>query len=185
MPAVRGLPGGFALLSFLAVPVLAQTPDSALDAALPKLEPVCYGRFYDAAHLRAHPRQKVSSVRLVRDFPTIRLERSLEAQREAEQGRSAYFRLIVTYRDRGSRRFVGPGSCRVAEGAIRCSSDSCDGGGFRLRIEDRDTLLIGDASEGAWFTTSGGCAGGEGRSLNEGKDDRVFRLTRMPVARCR
>ena len=46
-------------------------------------------------------------------------------------------------------------------------------------------LLIGDASEGAWFTTSGGCAGGEGRSLNEGADDRVFRLTRMPVARCR
>lgn len=173
------------MLSFLAVPALAQTPETALDAALPKLEPVCYARFYDAAHLRAHPQQKVSSVRLVRGFPTIRSERSLEAQREAEQGRSAYFRLIVTYRDRGSRRFVGSGSCRVAEGAILCSSDSCDGGGFRLRIEDRDTLLIGDAKWGAGFATSGGCAGGEGRSLNEGADDRVFRLTRMPVARCR
>ncbi len=86
------------MLSFLAVPALAQTPETALDAALPKLEPVCYARFYDAAHLRAHPQQKVSSVRLVRGFPTIRSERSLEAQREAEQGRSAYFRLIVTYR---------------------------------------------------------------------------------------
>lgn len=173
------------MVSLLAVPAFAQTAETALDAALPKLEPVCYARFYDAAHLRAHPRQKVSSIRLVRDFPTIRLERGLEAQREASEGRSAYFRLIVTYRDRGSRRFVGSGSCRVVEGVVRCSSDSCDGGGFRLRIEDRDTLLIGDASEGAWFTTSGGCAGGEGRSLNEGADDRIFRLTRTPVGRCR
>jgi hypothetical protein len=173
------------VLSLLVVPALAQAPETGLDAALPKLEPVCYARFYDAAHLRKHPRQKVSSVRLVRDFPTIRLERSLEAQREAEEGRTAYFRLIVTYRDRGSRRFVGSGSCRLVEGVMRCSSDSCDGGGFRLRVEDRDTLLIGDAGDGAWFTTSGGCAGGEGRSLNEGADDRIFRLTRMPVARCR
>lgn len=182
---MRVLLGAFAVLWLIAVPAAAQAPETALDQALPQLEPVCYGRFYDAAHLRRHPRQKVTSVRLLRDFPTIRLERGLEAQREAAAGRNTYFRLIVTYRDRGSRRFVGSGSCRVAEGGIRCSSDSCDGGGFRLRIEDRDTLLIGDASEGAWFTTSGGCGGGEGRSLNEGTDDRVFRLTRMPVARCR
>lgn len=159
---------------------------AALDAALPKLDAVCYGRVYDAAHLKQRPKQAVTSVRLIRDFNAIRLERGMEAGREAKEGRKAYASLVVTYRDRPGKRFAGGATCYVeAGGTIRCSSDSCDGGGFRLRVENPDTILIGDREPGARFSVSGGCAGGENRNLNAGEDDTVFRLSRMPLSQCR
>jgi hypothetical protein len=159
---------------------------AALDTALPKLEAVCYGRFYDAAHLKARPKQAVTSVRFLRDFPTIRLERGMESERETKEGRRAYGNVIVTYRDSGARRFTGGANCMIgAAGEIYCGSDSCDGGGFRMRIEGTDTLWLGSKEPGGRFTVSGGCGGGPDRNLNRGEDDNLFRLTKMSVKQCR
>jgi hypothetical protein len=157
---------------------------AVIEAALPRLEPVCYGRFYDAAHLKTHPRQKVTSVRLLRDFVSIRLESNMARGLKSGEGRTAQAQLVVTYRD-GKGRFVGGASCMALDGTVRCSAGGCDAGSFRLRVEDPDSILIGDKEFGAGFTVSGGCSGGEDRSLNEGEDDRVFRLRRMPIKECR
>lgn len=123
-------------------------------------------------------------MRLVRDFVSIRLESTMTRDLKAGDGRIAHAQLIVTYRD-GKGRFVGGASCSALDGAVRCSAGGCDAGSFRLRVESPDTILIGDKEFGAGFTVSGGCSGGEDRSLNEGEDDRVFRLRRMPVKECR
>ena len=62
----------FAVLrhSFAAALLLAlAVPAAADDALLPQLSPggkaVCFGRAYDAQHMKAHPRQKVQRIFLV------------------------------------------------------------------------------------------------------------------------
>jgi hypothetical protein len=173
---------------FLAVlgPARAQPASGPLDEVFPPGEPLCYARRYDAAHLRANPRQSVASVRLLRDFPSLRLDADWNRRYQARDGRTAYATLIVTYRDSGVRRFVGGPSCTVREGGeIHCSAGSCDGGGFTLVREDADTILIGRKGGNQRFTVSGGCAGGPDRSLNRGAGDDVFRLKRAPIRDCR
>lgn len=149
-----------------------------LDALFPKGETVCFARTYDAAHLKRHPKQTVTSVRLMRGFQQVRSDHEREAD-------LVYSELIVTYRASGARRFLGGASCRAQEdGTIMCSADSCDGGSFPLKREDADTIAIGGQAQ-SHFTVSGGCGGGEDRSLTEGEDDRFFRLKRAPMTACR
>jgi|GEM_PF-4083737 len=167
-------------------PVCAQPAAGPLDQVFPPGEPLCYARRYDAAHLRANPRQSVTSVRLVRDFPSLRLDANWNLNYQAKEGRTAHATLIVTYRGSGAKRFVGGPSCTIREGGdIYCSAGSCDGGGFTLSREDADTILIGKRGGNQRFTVSGGCAGGPDRSLNQDAGDDVFRLKRMPIKDCR
>lgn len=167
-------------------PVRAQPASGLLDQVFPPGEPLCYARRYDAAHLRANPRQSVTSVRLLRDFPSLRLDAQWAKTYQARDGRTAYATLIVTYRDSGARRFVGGPNCAIREGGeIYCSAGSCDGGGFTLSREDADTILIGRKGGNQRFTVSGGCAGGPDRNLNRGAGDDVFRLKRLPIRDCR
>lgn len=166
--------------------VRAQPATGPLDQVFPPGEPLCYARRYDAAHLRANPRQSVTSVRLLRDFPSLRLDAGSNRLHQAKDGRTAYATLIVTYRDSGARRFVGGPNCTIRDGGeIYCSAGSCDGGGFTLTREEADTILIGKKGGNQHFTVSGGCAGGPDRSLNRGAGDDVFRLKRMPIKDCR
>lgn len=149
-----------------------------LDALFPKGETICFARFYDAAHLKRHPKQTVTSVRLTRGFQDVRSDHERDAD-------LVYSDLIVTYRSSGARRFRGGASCRAQDdGTIMCSADSCDGGSFPLKREDADTIAIGGEAQ-SHFTVSGGCGGGEDRSLTEGEDDRFFRLKRAPITACR
>jgi hypothetical protein len=174
------------LLVAALAPAGAQPAASPLDQVFPPGEPLCYARRYDAAHLRANPAQSVTSVRLLRDFPSLRLDARSGTADQAGDGRTAHATLIVTYRDSGARRFVGGPNCTVREGGeIYCLAGSCDGGGFTLSREDADTILIGRKGGNQRFTVSGGCAGGPDRSLNRDAGDDVFRLKRMPIKDCR
>ena len=152
---------------------------ATLDALFPKGETVCFARAYDAAHLKRHPRQTVTSVRLMRGFQQVRDDH----ERAADE---VYAELIVTYRSSGARRFLGGASCLAQDdGTISCSAGSCDGGSFPLKRESSDVVAIGGEALNSHFTVSGGCGGGPDRSLTEGDDDRFFRLTRAPMTACR
>lgn len=174
------------LAAGIAMPALAQPASGPLDDIFPRDEPICYARFYGEAHLRTNPQQSVTSIRLLRDYPSLRLDDDWAGRYEAKDGRTAYATLIVTYRDTRARRFVGGPSCTMREGGeIYCSAGSCDGGGFAVRREGAGTILIGRKGDGQHFTLSGGCAGGPDRNLNRLKGDDVFRLERTPLKDCR
>ncbi|AMJ61221.1 hypothetical protein [Bosea sp. PAMC 26642] len=174
------------LVAALAAPALAQSDSGPLDKLFPRDEPICYARFYDQAHLRANPQQSVTSIRLLRDYPILRLEDDWTRRYGSKDGRTAYSAIIVTYRDTKATRFAGGPNCTTREGGeIYCSASSCDGGGFAVTLEDADTILIGKKGGSQRFTLSGGCAGGPNRSLNRLKGDDVFRLKRTPVRDCR
>ncbi len=162
---------------------LAQQPPSRamLEGLFPKGAPVCFARYYDAAHLKRHPAQSVTSVRLMRGFQQVR------GDAERNPADAITIELIVTYRDSGARRFLGDAGCGPSlDNQITCYSSSCDGGSFPVKVEDADTILIGGAQGRSRFSVSGGCGDdGPGRSLGRSADDTVFRLTRMPISACR
>lgn len=169
------------LLSGVAEAQQAQPPAAALDRLFPRGEPVCYARRYDTAHLRRHPRQSVTSARLMRGYQQIRGDAA------RPDGEAVYVELIVTYRDSGARRFLGGATCRSGEdGTIICASDSCDGGSFPLRPDGADAILVGLKRGRSHFTVSGGCGdGGPSRSLTRGSEDDLFRLVKAPMQACR
>src|SRR5215475_11026116 len=98
----------------------------------------CFVRHYDAAHLAQHPKQNVSTMKLL-----------MTAEQEAEAKTISYsFRLGVAYRHRAGN-FDSSGYCNhaVAEdagGEIRfgCGVD-CDGGGIDVALsKDNKSAIV-------------------------------------------
>ena len=97
----------------------------------------CYGRLYDAAHLKSHPQQKVTSLHVLRS-----LERRREAENWTPDARTESIRsfreegqtsvtAFVTFRDRKGV-FHNALSCdKETRDGVRCMVE-CDGGSFRL-----------------------------------------------------
>ncbi len=150
----------------------------------------CYGRVYDAAHLKSHPRQQVTSIHVLRE-----LERRREAENWTPDARAETIRsfredgltsvtALVNFRDR-KRTFYNFLTCgkETARGVI-CMID-CDGGSFRLTRASANSVLLHNNG----FVLIGGC----GEDVPEekmvhfdpGADDKVFRLDARPVAACR
>ena len=150
----------------------------------------CYGRVYDQAHLKAHPRQKVTSFHVMR---------SLEPRREAENwtpdARAEAIRMFredgltsvtafVNFRDRKGT-FHNSLTCEQAEkDGVRCMIE-CDGGSFRLAPASANSVLLHNNG----FVLIGGCGEempeGQMLHLSPGTDDKMFRLDSKPVAACR
>lgn len=166
----------------------AQERASPLPSHLPLGKEACFGRDYDAAHLASHPKQRVTSFYLFRDFspdtsaeapPLSRDELIAADGSDGNVGVTAY----VRFRDRQGL-FWNSLSCRRSDdGTVRCGVD-CDGGGFKLRAEDQSLLV-----ENEGFVVVGGCGASEDEREREdvvkpGADDRVFRLDSKPVAAC-
>ena len=139
----------------------------------------CFVRRYDAAHLSRHPRQKVSAMKLL-----------VTADKMPEDETLNYsFRLGVKFRDRPGD-FDSSGDCGhakasdLAEGkaGLSCSVD-CDGGGIMVELakDDKSTLIRLDSIR-IWRNNK---PQEEGFSLSGGADDRVFRLDRATLDKCR
>jgi hypothetical protein len=140
----------------------------------------CFVRRYDAAHLKQHPLQKVSAMKLL-----------LTAENVPEDKTVLYsFRIGVNFRHR-SGNFDSSGDCGQAMAAetkdgelsIHCAVD-CDGGGVEVglsKASDRSVILrleqvrIWDASKPDEDAT---------HTLQGGADDRVFRLDRVDAEQC-
>ena len=139
----------------------------------------CFIRRYDAVHLSRHPRQKVSAMKLL-----------VTADKMPEDETLNYsFRLGVKFRDRPGD-FESSGDCGhakasdLAEGkaGLSCSVD-CDGGGVRVELarDDKSTLIRLDSIR-IWRNNK---PQEGGFSLSGGTDDRVFRLDRATLDKCR
>lgn len=150
----------------------------------------CYGRVYDAAHLKAHPKQKVASIHVLRSLERRRGAENwapddrAEAIRNFREDGQASVTAFVNFRDRKGT-FHNSLTCdqETREG-VRCMIE-CDGGSFRLARSGANSVLLHNNG----FVLIGGCGEeveeGQERHFDPGADDKVFRLDSRPIAACR
>ena len=170
------------LLALLLAPVLAQADERERPAAFPRGEETCFGRVYDADHLKAHPDQTVTSFFLWHELSQDPL---VEWGDETSAGKKEWdddpdnpllLNLMMHVRDRPDQQ-VQQFECHGGDGSIFCGVD-CDGGYFTAKA-DGDKLTV--TNEG--FQFEGVCESGFGW-LDPGKDDKVFALDKMPASVC-
>ena len=139
----------------------------------------CFVRVYDAAHLKQHPLQKVGAMKLL-----------LTAERMPEDEALNYsFRLGVSFRHRpgdfdssGDCGHVNASESEQGKTQLGCSVD-CEGGGITVELarDDKSTLVRLDSIR-IWRNNK---PDEDGFPLSGGADDRVFRLDRASLDRCR
>jgi hypothetical protein len=181
------LPLAAALL--LAAPASAQDKKSSpIPSHLPVGVEACFGRSYDAAHLSAHPKQRVTSFHILRDFdPDRYLENEPRSRAEligvdGDNGDIA-LRAYLRLRDRKGV-YSNYFNCRRGEkGAVQCGIE-CDGGTFLMRPSGGSLLI-----DNQGFVVVGGCGGSDEDNENPvvvrpGADDKTFRLDRQPLEQC-
>lgn len=178
-----------AMLLLAALPAAAQDRVSPMPRLMPLETEACFGRAYDAAHLAAHPKQRVTSFHLSREFesdPMREDEPTTPEEWKAMDGQNNSILVTAYVRFRNKRGVYSNGlSChKVDDGGVLCGID-CDGGSFKL-TEAGDALRL----ENNGFVVVGGCGASEDDQENTehvspGADDKVFRLDRKPVAACK
>jgi hypothetical protein len=138
----------------------------------------CYARRYDAAHLRQHPRQRITamSFRLAveaYDPPSEKAERPED---------KVYYTFSMTVNRRGDkRRLYTAGDCSGGD-TISCAVD-CDGGYVTLdKKPPADTLIVRLNDDGIVMFHD--CDEGKGVPVKAGADDKVFRLSKAPDNLC-
>ena len=130
----------------------------------------CFSRVYDAAHLKAHPRQYVAKIRLLAALGGEKVEDyylSLE--------------LDATFRNRKTPLMM-EGSCGLAGGGPTHCGIACDGGEIEAALKDTGSILLTlPPNPTMWPHNSAG------KDVDNalGADDRVFRLGRAPLSACR
>jgi hypothetical protein len=171
-----------------AAPALGQErKTSPLASHLPLGTAACFGRVYDASHLQRHPKQRVTSFHLFRDFAIDPGAEYVVATREqliADDGTNGTVPVnaFVRFRDRPGL-FYNALICTRSGDTVRCGVE-CDGGGFKLRASG-PALLI----ENEGFVVVGGCGASDDEQeqsdfVAPGDDDRVFRLDPQQVGEC-
>ena len=173
-----------------AVPIPAGIP---LRERFKEDEPFCFGRDYDAAHLASNPKQLVTQIRVGRLAP------DQEKEPDSGGGTSWWFNVkldvSVTLRSgpqpataryscsRGSKLGVpsprrGRNARRPAASAVSISSAAASND---IMLSNRHSGLPLDKRMRQRRTPANNSR--RGRSTRS--DDRLFRLTRMPVEACR
>jgi hypothetical protein len=150
----------------------------------------CFVRRYDAAHMAAHPQQKVTAMRLLITSEKMEDDKYLNYS----------FRLGVNFRDQPGD-FDSSGDCGYAPPVRNADSDSgkdpgtntdidfpcnvdCDGGGIAVNLANGDNSLMVKLDRiRIWKGTDPDDA--PLRSLQGGADDKVFRLDRASLDECR
>ena len=150
----------------------------------------CFVRRYDAAHMAAHPQQKVTVLKLLITSELLEDDKYLNYS----------FRLGVNFRNRpgdfdssgdcGHAPTVrnpdndpgnGPGSAAGID--FDCGVD-CDGGGIAVNLANSDNSLIVKLDRmRIWKSTDADDA--PHRFMEGGVDDKVFRLDRVSLDECR
>ena len=126
----------------------------------------CYARVYDAAHLAAHPRQRLTRF--------VLRESSLGAPLKSDE-----FELTFAFNlKRVDDTYQSEAICRDAAVAVHCQVEG-DGGDFTLRADPSGLLL----TVGKFLQVEG--SNSFSPDLAVGGDDRVIRLFRVPTEACR
>jgi hypothetical protein len=180
----------FALFALIA-PLAAQDAPkrSLLPQHFPAGKEACFGRVYDARHLAAHSKQRVTAMHIFKDLSADSTKEDPPAtaqeirERDGGDGNFAVT-AYVYFRDKPGKLFHHWLSCNSFEGErVTCSID-CDGGSFNLK-EDGSSLLL----QNNGFVVIGGCGESEEEAeqrdfVSPGADDRVFRLDPEPLKVC-
>jgi hypothetical protein len=143
----------------------------------------CYARTYNAEHLQQHPKQKVTELVLFLRYITLSEEDATLISTENGGTEKQYFRndfTLAAKTKEHDRTLYASGDCASAEG-IGCGVD-CDDGGIELEPAPGgpDELLV--RLERIRMTL--GYGEGEEVELEGGEDDKLFKLTKSPVAIC-
>jgi hypothetical protein len=161
--------------------------ESPLPSHLPLKAEACFGRIYDAAHLSAHPKQRVTSFHIARQFredPNLEVDPTPEQEMKDIDGEHGRVLVTAYVRFRDKKGVYSNGlSCGQNDGKVFCGID-CDGGSFNLKPSGQSLLL-----ENNGFVVVGGCGASEDEQENEeyvrpGADDKTFRLDPKPFAAC-
>jgi hypothetical protein len=174
---------GTGLAVMFAGTALAQTTSSALS---PDGKDACFGRVYDAAHLKAHPNQKIARIFFLQGKNPV--NRPME---EADFVMGSGYTSYMTTTARGADRpeWVG-GWCGMSEGeetagTIRCGME-CDRTMANVKLDGKGSLIVERIDRDIYLDPDSaemlGEAGYEKQRL--GLDDNGFRLDPMPVAAC-
>jgi hypothetical protein len=173
---------GACIAALFAGTAFAQT-SSALS---PDGKDACFGRVYDAAHLKTHPHQKIARIFFLQGKNPVNRQME-EPDFVMGSGYTSY--MTTTVRGASRPEWVG-GWCGMTgsdeqAGTIHCGME-CDRTMAELRLDakgrlfvsgiDRDIYLDPDAEE-----TLGKAEYGKQRL---GTDDDGFRLDPMPIAAC-
>jgi len=137
---------------------------------------VCYARYYDAAHLAAHPRQTVR--RIMVDY-----DRRMHEDADPENTAAKFIAGIGFMLKHSGGWYTQELFCKTAGGYFDCYLDA-DGGSIRL-IPNRDALrlqVIGGGGGTDSIVVEG--ASGFGKFGAPGSDDRAFILPRADRERC-
>jgi hypothetical protein len=180
--AITGL-----LIAALMVPASAGVADETTPgfAALMTILPpqpggkTCYARNYDAAHLRAHPRQRITAMNFLL---TVKAYDPKPADKSAPED-LYYYTFAMSVVRRGDKRLLHTaGDCMSGE-EISCVVD-CDGGSVALdNMPPAGSLIVRLNNENG-ITMFHDCDEGKGIVVKAGADDKVFHLDKAAAAAC-
>ena len=153
------------------LPACAQEFHAAAFGAATPDRPVCFARVYDAAHLAAHPRQRIADV-------AIRL-----VLRKSDGALRLDHTLAVHFK--GSRQlYWSGGSCSEFKGlAAECYVEG-DGGHATLSLSaDGQTLTARFDKLNVWRPQD--AADETNMQIDRGPDDKIARLARASLSACK
>lgn len=141
----------------------------------------CFGRVYDAEHLKAHPQQQVTEMQ-------FRIAYYIHDPDEfAPKGqRNYYFEVLTRLRDqKQAKPLTAMGECRPTEDgkAIICGVE-CDGGGVTVKRSGDGKIMVDLEAMGRLRMTADCGDEEDGVELTSGADDRRFLLSKIPQAEC-
>jgi hypothetical protein len=153
-------------------------------------ETFCFGRDYDAAHLASHPRQEIASIRIGRLNPAK--EKTDEPDIPLWWQR---VQLSVSLRLKGGAAMPARYGCMPLEGSWECRRqtegerhDACGDRSIHLVRGPDDDILVYNRNSGLPIDRECETAKDSGQYAQNPvtrSDDKMFRLSRMPVAACR
>jgi hypothetical protein len=163
----------------------ARAEDAAPNAKLATVLPAavgakaCYTRSYDARHLAAHPKQRVTVVTFLLRVVGIDSGGDWVLDPKGKYQKVSY-QFAMSATRRGDRRArTANGYCPDARDLF-CARE-CDGGGVTLeKVEGADALTI-RLDDGILM---GACDERKGTWLRPGADDKAFRVNRVAAAQC-
>jgi hypothetical protein len=179
---------GYTIGAFAALAVCAASSVGARDVPLnaglfPLLAPqagnkACYARRYDAAHLRAHPHQRITAMTFllyVEAYDPVDLKKPPEER--------VYYEFAMSVARRGDKKLLHTaGDCSGSD-EISCVVD-CDGGGVKLdKMPPADTLIVRLSQYGIRMFHD--CDDEVGVLVTSGIDDKEFRVDKVSDNACR
>lgn len=184
MGTIVGAGVGVALLA--AVDRAAFAEDRLTELS-PDGKDACFGRVYDAAHLKSHPQQKVARI-----FFYYGRDPVSRPNEEPSTGIDSSYNgfMATTVRGAGAPEWLGGWCSHESEdgktGPIRCGMD-CDRTMASLKVDDKGRLIVSDVQPDLYLDAGSEDELGKAEYEREalGKDDNGFRLDPMPAATCK